>query len=124
MLNVTQCDIVLNRRILMGHCEVKLDTQKLSPTITRIQYGKSLTLEQGTKIRELVKEYEDLFIEDSRKPKQTRLIKHRIITNDALPVKQKVRRIPVAWENEINEQVKEMSKMELFALRHLHGILP
>ena len=40
-------------------------------------------------------------------------MEHRIITEGALPVKQKVRRIPAAWEDEVNTQVTEMLKNDI-----------
>ena len=60
--------------------------------------------------QELVKKYEQLFTGDSKKPKQTHLVNHQIFTEDALPVKSKYRRIPVAWEKEVENQVQEMLK--------------
>ena len=36
------------------------------------------------------------------------LLEHRIVTNDALPVSHKPRRIPVAWEEDVDKQVAEM----------------
>ena len=40
-------------------------------------------------------------------------MEHRIITEGASPVKQKVRRIPAAWEDEVNTQVTEMLKNDI-----------
>ena len=46
--------------------------------------------------------------ENSKKPRQTRLVNHQIIRGDALPVKSKYRRIPVAWEKAVESQVHNM----------------
>ena len=40
-------------------------------------------------------------------------MEHRIITGDALPVRQKPRRIPKAWEGEVDAQIKEMLENEI-----------
>ena len=50
-----------------------------------------------------------MFATNPRNPRRTNPLKHRIITNDALPVYNKPRRIPVVWEkDDIDEQVSEM----------------
>ena len=93
VLNVTEADVTLNCRKLMGHifqpdeliCDIKTSNENSSPPISQLQYGGNLTSEQGIKVRELIKKYDVLFTENSKKPKQSKLIKHRIITNDALP---------------------------------------
>ena len=97
VLNVNEAGVTLNCRKLMGHifqpdeivCDIKICNEDSSLPISQIQYGRNLTSEQSTKVRELIKKYDVLFTESSKKPKQTKLIKHRITTNDALPVKQK-----------------------------------
>ena len=38
----------------------------------------------------------------------TKEVEHRIVTGDSLPIYIKPRRIPVAWEDEVDKQVKEM----------------
>ena len=42
-----------------------------------------------------------------KKLKRTHFMQHQIITGDALPVKIKSRRIPNAWEKEVDGQIKE-----------------
>ena len=54
--------------------------------------------------------YTYLFCDNPKNQRQTHLMEHRIITEWALPVKQKVRRIPAAWEDEVHTQVTEMLK--------------
>ena len=40
-------------------------------------------------------------------------VKRSIITNESLPVKQRVRRIPAAWEKEVDHQITEMLHNEI-----------
>ena len=58
----------------------------------------------------LVADYKDIFAENPKKTKRTVLMKHKIVKGDALPVRKKSRRVPVAWEDEVNSQVKQMLK--------------
>ena len=41
------------------------------------------------------------------------MMQHKIVTGDALPVHKKARRIPAAWEEEVNDQIKEMLKHDM-----------
>ena len=54
-----------------------------------------------------------MFAVDPKKPKRTHTMEHRIDTGDALPVKFKQRRVPVAYEDEINRQVDEMLRNDI-----------
>ena len=40
-------------------------------------------------------------------------MEHRIITTDALPVKNKPRRFPKAWEPEVDQQIIEMLENDI-----------
>ena len=40
-------------------------------------------------------------------------MEHQIITGDSLPVRQKTRRIPDAWKEEVNAQIQEMLKNDI-----------
>ena len=62
---------------------------------------------EQAQIKELVLKYSDVFAENPKKPKAT-ITEHRIITENAMPVHQKPRRIPLAWENEVHVQLQEM----------------
>ena len=130
VLSVNELEVTLQSRTMVGQveemgktvCEVRVN--RMSSVIDQIQFGESLTSTERKEAEKLVKKYERLFTKNSKKPKQTNLVKHRIITNNALPVKSKYRRIPVAWEKEVESQVQEMLQTELFVLRLPHGTPP
>ena len=47
-------------------------------------------------------------LSNPKKPSLVKNMKHPIITDDALPVNKKPHRIPHAWNDEVNKQIKEM----------------
>ena len=126
ILNVNEADVVIYPRKIVGAIhktgEVVYNIEHVdnpnsdntelgvSPGIT---YGTDLNAKQLKQIRHIISKHRDLFGDDPKKPKQTQLMEHRIITEGALPVKQKVRRIPAAWEDEVNTQVTEMLKNDI-----------
>ena len=114
VVNVNEQDVHLRGRTKLGIVHqigetiavVEGDREK--SVIDSVQFGEKLSPSELLEAQNLVKKYEQLFTDNSKKPKQTHLVNHQIITNDALPVKSKYRRIPVAWEKEVNSQVQEM----------------
>ena len=56
----------------------------------------------------LLTEYRDIFAVDPKKPSKTDLVDHNITVNTHNPIYVKPRRIPLAWEKEVDEQVQEM----------------
>jgi len=50
----------------------------------------------------------DIFATNLKHPKQNTLPMHKIITDNSMPVYQKPRHIPQAWEQEIDAKVCEM----------------
>ena len=122
VLNSTGKDIVLNNRQVVGTlCEgtdivasVTYPTQKSNLNFTgSVKMGKNLSVEERNKIEKLVSSYTDVFAQNPQKPKQTSMMKHKIITGDTLPVKIRMRRVPVAWENEVDKQINEMLKNDI-----------
>ena len=77
-------------------------------TLADIKISDRLSRDEKSEVIRLIKEYQDIFTANPKKPKQTTLLEHRIITNDALPVSHKPRRVPVAWEKDMDQQVSEM----------------
>ena len=115
VLNVTSSDITLRSRTSMGFTqpadEIVMSVapdEGLNSTLADITISDRLSCDEKSEVTRLIKQYQDVFAANPKKPKQTTLLEHRIITNDALPVSQKPRRIPVAWEKEMDQQVSEM----------------
>ena len=69
-----------------------------------------LTISQQKKVELLIEEYESTF---SEKPGRTSMCEHAIITGDALPTKNRPRRQPPRWEEEINRQLDELLRQNL-----------
>ena len=113
---VSEGDVDLRGRTILGSVQqigetvAVVDTEHGLSPIDSVQFGENLSPSELAEARDLVMKYEQLFTGDSKKPKQTHLVNHRIITDDALPVKAKYRRIPAAWEKEVQDQVQEMLK--------------
>ena len=61
----------------------------------------------------LIDQYADVFALNPKKPKQTNLVEHCIITPDALPVNNKPRWFPKAWEPEIDQKITEMLENDI-----------
>ena len=89
------------------------DPNDLQPHLSNIQFGENLTAEQKETAQNLINQYTDVFAVNPKKPQITNLIEHRIITPDALPVNNKARRFPKAWEPEIDQQIQEMLENEV-----------
>ena len=81
--------------------------------IKDITFGETLQPKEKSELTKLISEYSDVFATDPKKPKLTNLTTHSIITDDALPARQKPRRIPKACEQEVDQQLKEMINNEI-----------
>eukprot|EP00794_Sanderia_malayensis_P010612 gene10612-11737_t len=120
LLNVTQRDIQLNTRQVMGFLnpvgsDVTAVTDSIAPFSATdngqscaVNISQDLSTDEQRKVKELMEEYRAIFAVNPKRPEKNKLIVHKINTNDALPVYQKTRRIPTAWETEVNNQVSEM----------------
>ena len=80
--------------------------------VDSVAIGKNLSNHETVKIKELLKEFSDVFAVNPKKPRRTTL-EHRIITPDALPVYIKPRRCPAAWEKDIETQIDTMLKNDI-----------
>ena len=70
----------------------------------------NLSSSQKQELFALLTEYSDIFAADPKKPSLTDLVDHKITVETRNPVYMKPRRVPLAWEKEVDEQVKEMYK--------------
>ena len=74
----------------------------------QIQMGMKLTSAKQEQLSILVPRYEDIFVTHPKRSKLNALLTHKIITENSMPVYQKPRRIPQAWEQDIDAQVRDM----------------
>ena len=117
--NVTPTDIYLLSRKSIGSIQPTSASMPSdfpsegAPFNINITLSKNLSGTKNTQLMALLTDYKAAFATDTRKPRKTNLLEHRIITNDALPVYHKPRRIPVAWEKEVDDQVLEMLQNDI-----------
>ena len=69
-----------------------------------------LSPRQGQSVRDLVNEHESVFDE---RPGRTETCEHQIFVGDAPPIKNRPRRLPPRWEEEINAQLDELLAQKL-----------
>ena len=70
--------------------------------------NRDLQPEERNELRNLLQEFREIFAENPKKPSHTNIGEHTINVGDAQPKKQRPRRIPPVWEEEINKQIDEM----------------
>lgn len=122
VLNVSESDVVIRNRTPVGSLFTADDVvcsidQENSPQLFQhlegVVIGKNLSDVQQKKVSELIEKYHDVFASNPKKPSRTTSMEHRIDTGDALPVKYKQRRVPVAFEEEVDRQVDEMLRNDI-----------
>ena len=118
VLNVTPADIYLPSRKSIGSIQptsVLLTSDSpgewAACNINDITLSDNLSATENTNLMSLIMDYKDVFATNPRKPRKTNLLEHRSITNDALPVYHKPRRIPVAWERKSMTKYQKCSEM-------------
>lgn len=77
------------------------------PTLENVDINPELSEEQKTKLAELLSKFQDCFT-SSTKLRRTPITKHRIITDDASPIRQQPYRVSSKEREAIEKQVKEM----------------
>ena len=123
IMNVHEKDIALSNKTFLGFLHPnsisvarvdQTESQGVSVLDTAdIQFGEHLSDDEKDVIRTLLHKYDKVFATNPQKPPLNTISKHRIITNDALPIKIKPRRLPFAWINDINSQIQDMIENEI-----------
>ena len=132
LLNVSNQDITINARKIIGNVFplgdviATIDTESLLntydqpatnvPEFKPSQFGSSLSSVERAQIYELTQKYRDIFATAVKKPVLNKCVEHVIITTNSHPQFQKPYRIPRAYEEAVNSQVKEMLKNDI--IRH------
>ena len=81
--------------------------------LPQFQTGAQLSAAERDRLSNLIHRYDDIFATNPKIPKRNNVLEHKIITDDSLPVYQKPRHIPAAWEQEVDAQVHEMLDNEI-----------
>ena len=133
VLNVNEVEIELAARTRVGNItrpneivNTKMDTrsEKISDTVDTVLIEKSLSETQRSALSEIIRKYEDIFAENSSKPKKVKHEQHRIITGENRPVCCKTRRIPVAWNSEVDIQITDMLQNDIIRPSQSHWNSP
>ena len=74
----------------------------------QFQAGEELINAERERLSNLIHGYKDIFATNPKRPKRNAILEHKIVTNGSLPVYQKPRRTPTAWEQEVDAQISEM----------------
>ena len=99
-----KCNLVENSH--PEFCEEEINKDSLTA-------GKLLSIEQESELKNVLNEFSEMFTTNSMKPKQISVLKHRIITNNALPQFRNPYRIPYAFEKEVAKQNNKMIENDI-----------
>lgn len=94
------CNLIRNKKV-----NNKLDFSKI-----RMDH---MNLEEKNAIKQLVKEYSDIFYKEGNDLTFTNQVKHTIRTSDEIPVYTRSYRYPEVYKKEINTQIHEMLKQKI-----------
>ena len=122
VVNTTNSDICLKKNCHLGKLTARLKTVAVVDSDTSAE-NSSIDWEQARigdlpdadkeDILNLLKEYEDVFARNSKKPRRVNNATHEIDTGQSRPVFRKPYQIPYAYTEEFDRQVKEMLENEI-----------
>ena len=120
VVNVGTKPIIIGNRQVIGHLNEPgevvasinvnngnaIESEKV--TFENVIMKDNLSAEQKGEVFRLIKKYEGIVAQNPKNPPRNNLTEHEIITEGNRPSYAKPRRIPLAWEKEIDTQVSEM----------------
>ena len=124
ILNLSNSRINLKKNTVVGKCEVVRNLRRVNASTGETQIKEDLILtllnsskgnlssSEWTQAKELLSQFKDIFATGSDCGR-TGLVKHRIDTGDAAPIKQRPRRIPWAKEAEVAELIRDMAENKI-----------
>ena len=90
------------------------DRAELYQTIDGMKWNHpAMTPEFAEKLKNLLREYIDIFATNAKKPPITRKVKHKIDTGNSQPIKQRQYRLSEKEKEIVEKEVKEMKKNEI-----------
>ena len=129
LMNLQHRPVTLKRDSCVGRCEIVQEVQEVGEvastrrTVLRnqkvpdhledllLQSKRELTLEQCDRVKGLVTRHRRAFARGKYDLGRTNLAQHKIPTGDALPIRQRPRRLPLAKKTDCQEEVKKMLDM-------------
>ena len=94
------------KRISLGNSWVYLTD--IGPPKVKLDISKNINDSQTQQIHQLVEAHPNLFAHNPKAPRQAKTGCHIINTKTELPHKDKVRRTPSKWKNDVEDQIKQM----------------
>ena len=126
VLNVTESDIHLHSRKIMGSINATNESvnelfgsNHVFVDTDNFTISDQLSPAERDRIKSLLTDYKEAFARNLKCSERTQILEHRIITNDALPAYHKPKRVPVAWEQDVDSQVSEMLSNGIIRPSHL-----
>ena len=117
LLNVNNDKVTVTSRKFVGNLTMvnetvsKIDSKEVGSSSNpqwNINHGNNISDHEKDQLRTLISKYSEIFASNPKKPTPVRNVTHRIITNDAQPVRLKPYRIPHSWDKEVSDQVQQM----------------
>ena len=116
IINTNDVEIKLPNRQYMGKIfpcfetisVVDTDTKGNHFDLEKITIGKNVPVNERKRILEVLKQYEHVFAQNTKKPNVVTHASHKIKTSDTSPVFRKPFPTPYAQEKEVDDQVREM----------------
>ena len=94
------------KRISLGNSWVYLTD--IGPPKVKLDISKTINDSQTQQMHQLVEAHPNLFTHNPKAPRQAKTGCHIINTKTELPHKDKVRRTPAKWKNDVDDQIKQM----------------
>ena len=94
-----------------GKVDARVDVVRLernAPENLEFDINPALSPEKRQKLHDLLRKYSSVWAVNPKKPSLCTMGRHKIVTRDADPVKQKMRRMSPSDEKEVDRQVQEM----------------
>ena len=122
VVNTTDIDICRNKNCHLGKLAAR---SKTVAVVNSENFGKKSPIDweqvrigdlpetDREDILNLLKEYEDVFAQNSKKPQQVNNATHKIDTGKSQPVFRKPYQIPYAYTEEFDKQIKEMLENDI-----------
>ena len=88
--------------------------QDFENMIEKCKIGHELSSFNTTKVKDMLKDFCQVFVKNSKAPKICTTEVHRIFTQDEARIfRDKVRRLPMKWKGEIDRQINEMLENDI-----------
>ena len=123
IMNINYYPVVIKRGTIVGECssvssiirtvtmKAKESTSQRIPDTLLNQLSTSfqeLTADQRTKATNFIGKYQDVFNYDKKSKGRTNVVRHKIDTGGARPIRQTARRLPLAKREEAEKIIEEM----------------